>query len=123
MCQLCGHEVGGEKVPETLHHALLTCTGNHGLPQLLLGLLRVYLPALSDSQVLELDSHMEVPLVWLTGSMFLSVWRQRQEGRVCVARTRSELLARCRLLREGKVKALQNVYTLANIAVNYMFSI
>ena len=31
-----------------------------------------------------------VPLIWLAGSMLFSLWQQRQEGRVCSVRTRSE---------------------------------
>ena len=65
---------------------------------------------------------MELPLTWLAGSLFLSLWQQRQEGKVCRARTRSELEARCRILREGKVPSLQNAFTIASIVLNSMYN-
>ena len=113
---LCGQDTG---------HSLYSFPGNLGLPWLLLTLLRIYILGLTVSQVLTLDlaldDTLELPLIWLAGSLLSSLWQQRQEGRVCAVRTRSELEARCRLLREGKIPALKDAFTLADIALGAMF--
>ena len=118
-CELCG-------APETLQHALLDCPGNQGVSGQLVNLLRTYSPGLRDEQVLTLDfsidDTMELALIWLVGSFFLSLWKQRQEARVCPFKIRAELEAKCRLLREGKGISLQNAFTLAGIAISEMFS-
>ena len=125
-CQLCRRGQGEQREVESLHHALLTCPANHNLPQLLLTLLRSYYPTLQVSQVLTLDfdcdGTMELPLTWVVGTLLYSLWQQRVAGRVCPTRTRSDLEARCRLLREGKVSSLQNAFTLSDIALHAMFS-
>ena len=69
----------------------------------------------------DLDSTIELPLVWLTGSLFSLIWKQREEGRVSVARTRAELEAKCCLLWEGKVKPLLNAYALTDISLKTIF--
>jgi hypothetical protein len=124
-CRLCGQEPGEEPAAESMHHALVTCPANRGLPALLLALLRSYIPGLKDEQLLSFDltleGSMELPLVWLSGSLLCSLWQQRQQGRVCAAKTRAELEARCRLLREGKRPSIRNAFTLAEIALRAMF--
>ena len=117
-CELCG-------APETLQHALLDCPGNQGVSQQLINLVRTYSPGLRKEQVLSLDfdieDTMELAMVWLVGSFFLSLWTNRQEARVCPFKIRAELEAKCRLLREGKGISLQNAFTLAGIAISEMF--
>ena len=115
-----------KKVPETLEHALFRCSGNNSLPQLLLTLLCSYTPNVTPERVLTLDlnieSHMELPLLWIIASVLSSMLAQRQEGRVCLAKTRAQLEAKCRLLREGKGASLQNAFTLTSIAIQAMFA-
>ena len=123
-CQLC--HLTETKVPETLEHALFKCSGNNSLPQLLLTLLCSYTPNVTPERVLTLDlnieSHMELPLLWIIASVLSSMLAQRQEGRVCLAKTRAQLEAKCRLLREGKGASLQNAFTLTSIAIQAMFA-
>jgi hypothetical protein len=125
-CRLCGQEPGEPQVPESLEHALMACSGNMGLPERLLSLLQGYQPGMQGEQVLRLDmdvdATMELPLVWLASTLLCTLWRQRLQGRVCAARTRSELEARCRILREGKRPGIQNAFVLAEIALRAMFS-
>ena len=71
----------------------------------------------------EMDDTMELALVWLIGSFFLSLWEQRQETRVYPHKIRAELEAKCRLLREGKGTSLKNAFSLAGIAITEMFSV
>jgi hypothetical protein len=124
-CRLCGQGPGERPAAESALHALVTCPANLGLPDMLLALLRVYIPGLRCEQMLAidfaLDENMELPLVWLCGALLCSLWGQRLQGRVCAARTRSELEARCRLLREGKRSGMQNAFVMAGIALQAMF--
>ena len=119
-CQLCNLNV-----PETLEHALLGCEGNNGIPNTLLTLFRSYIPDVTARQLLTLDlnmdSSMELPLVWILAVTLSTIWDQRKEGRVCPVRTRADLEARCRLLREGKGAGLQNAFTLASIVIQEMY--
>ena len=95
-----------------------SCTANLGLPGRLLRLLQHYQPGAVQRQVLtldlEIDKNLELPMTWTIGSLLFSIWRQRSEGRISLAKTRAELEAKCRLLREGKVRALANAFTLTN---------
>ena len=124
ICQLCLPTA--TNVPEALEHALFSCTANNTLPQLLLTLLSSYTPNVTPERILTLDldieSHMELPLLWIIASVLSSIWAQRQEGRVCPAKTRAQLEAKCRLLREGKGASLQNAFTLTSIAIQAMFA-
>ena len=60
-------------------------------------------------------------MTWVIGSLLLSIWRQRSEGRVNLAKTRAELEAKCRILREGKVRSLTNAYALTAPIVQDLF--
>ena len=71
---------------------------------------------------LELDANLEIPMSWTIGSLLFSIWRQRSEGRISLARTRAELEAKCRLLREGKVRALANAITLTDQLLTSLFN-
>jgi hypothetical protein len=124
-CLLCGQGAGEHPEVETLQHALLECPGNRGVSGLLLSLLRGYQPGLQGEQVLGLDLNMdhsmELPLVWVVGTTLFSIWKQRVKGEVSAALTRSELEARCRLLREGASPALINFTVLTDLALRAMF--
>ena len=123
-CQLCSTDGGA--VPETLDHSMGSCTANLGLPDRLLRLLQLYQPGARQRQILtldlELDANLELPMTWTIGSLLFSIWRQRCEGRISLARTRAELEARCRLLREGKVRALANAFTLTDQLLTILFN-
>ena len=60
---------------------------------------------------------MEIPLLWISATTLSLIWAQRQEGKVCTAKTRAQLLARCCLLKEGTGASLQNASTLADIVL------
>merc|ERR1712218_395568 len=51
---------------------------------------------------------MEIPLLWIIATTLSSIWTQRQEGKICAAKTRAQLEARCRLLREGRGTSFEN---------------
>ena len=122
-CQLCG----GDAAPphKTLQRAMLDCQANQGLPGRLLKVLQVYQPGAEQRHVLtldlSLDTSLELPMTWVIGSLLLSIWRQRSEGRVNLAKTRAELEAKCRILREGKVRSLTNAYALTAPIVQDLF--
>ena len=125
-CQLCNISGGTSKTPETLEHAIFTCEGNKGVPDLLLKLLKLYIPSVEYQQVLtldlKLDQSMELPMLWIVACLLFLLWQQRQEGKVCPVKIRAELEARCRLLREGKKGLMQNCSVLAEIAIRSMYS-
>ena len=58
---------------------------------------------------------MILTLLWISAKTLSLIWAQRQEGKVCTAKTRAQLLARCCLLKEGTGASLQNASTLADI--------
>ena len=123
-CQLC--KKSGIKVPETLEHALFTCAENKETPLFLIKVLKSYDLNVTPTQLLTLDinleSHMEIPLLWIIATTLSSIWIQRQEGNVCPTKTRAQLEARCRLLREGKGTSLENAFNLADIAIQAMYA-
>ena len=86
-----------------MEHAFFECPANYDLPDQLLTLLRRHQPGLNSKQVLtlnlELDPTMELSMVWISVIVLSSLWKQRKEGRVIPAHTRSELENRCCLLR------------------------
>ena len=65
---------------------------------------------------------MILTLLWISATTLSLIWAQRQEGKLCTAKTRAQLLARCCLLKEGTGASLQNASTLActrNVRVIY----
>ena len=108
-CQLCS--TTGNRV-----YFLFSCTGNKETPVLLIKVLKSYDLEVTPSKVLTLDvnleSHMEIPLVGIIATPLSTIWTQRQKGRVCAAKTRTQLKPRCRMLREGNSTTLQNAATL-----------
>ena len=125
-CQLCNLSADALKVSESLEHAIFICEGNKGVPELLIKLLKLYIPSVEHLQVLtldlELEEPMELPLIWIVATVLFLLWQQRQDGKVCPVKIRAELEARCRLLREGKGAFMQNCSVLAEIAIHSMFS-
>ena len=121
-CVICAPE----RVTETLQHTLSPCVANQGLPSRLLRLLQIYQPGGEQQELLTLDlginPSLELPMTWAICSLLFSLWRQRDEGRVSVAKTRSELEAKCRLLRKGKMSSLTNAYLLTNNILCELYS-
>ena len=120
-CLLCGPAI----VPETHQHALGPCEANQGLPDRLLRLLQIYQPGAEQQQLLTLDLSLdpsqELPITRTICSLLFSIWRQKGKGQVTMASTRSELEAKCRLLREGKVTPLKNAFTQTNSILGELF--
>ena len=61
---------------------------------------------------LDLDNEpsLKLQFTWLIGTLLSSIWTQRETRRVDIRQTRAELEAKCRLLRECKVKTWANAY-------------
>ena len=110
---------------EMLDRALMHCSANQGLPSLLLSMLRLHQPSLTSTKILTLDLEfepsLELALTWITCSLLYSIWSQREEGIVCAAKTRAELEARGRLLREGKLRSLINAQALVSTSFRTLF--
>ena len=124
-CQLCG--TPQTRTPETLDHALYTCEANQGLPAKLLATLQRYQPGVVQRSVLtldlELEPSLELPFMWVIGSCLSSIWTQRENRRVDLAKIRANLEARCRLLRESKAKTWENASTLTEAIIVQMFEV
>ena len=124
ICALC--DKVGRQAPETLLHAMMECPENLEIPALLLTELQSSMSGLTYTQVitldLEVESEKELPLVWLTCSLLHSVWTERTLGRVTLAKTRADLEARCRILREGKVPSIVNASIVSAAAIQSVFS-
>ena len=102
LCTQCG-----DKVVETLHHALYVCTANLGLPQQLLACLKDYDPSLTPQKVLtlhlEVNIHLQLPIIWTIATFLLAIWSARiNKRKVSLPAVRSEVEAACRILRESK---------------------
>ena len=124
ICALC--DKSGRQTPETLLHAIMECPENQEIPALLLTELQSSTPGLTYSQVisldLDIDQEKELPIVWLIGSLLHSIWTQRTLGRVTAVKTRADLEARCRLLREGNIPVMINAYVMTEAAIRSIFS-
>ena len=123
-CQLCRTPDGG--TPETVFHALLDCEANQDLPTRLLRTLQRYHPGaeLKCLITLDLDNEpsLKLPFTWLIGTLLSSIWTQRETRRVDIRQTRAELEAKCRLLRECKVKTWANAYVQTEALVSQLFN-
>ena len=75
VCPLCNQE--GRGPTEDIRHALMDCKANGATPANLMTLLRLYQPGITATQVLaldlEIDSSMELPLVWIMSTSLLLV--------------------------------------------------
>ena len=120
---MCGHN--RTRVPESLAHALGTCEGNQGLIYHLLAQIRLLHQEVTLQQVLTLKFHIdpsiELPVFWLIISTLNSVCKQRGAGSVKLARTRAELKANCRILREGRTAEISNSFGQVSEMVRSMF--
>ena len=87
--------ITGKRVSETLEHSQFSCTGIKETPVLLIKVLKSYDLEVTPSKVLTLDvnleSHMEIPLVGIIATTLSTIWTQRQKGSVCAAKTRAQL--------------------------------
>ena len=123
-CLLC--ETPGGGTPETVLHALLCCEANLDLPERLLRTLRRYQPGAELRCLLTLDldlePSLELPFTWLVGTFLSSIWSQRESRRVDLRHTRAELEAKCRLLRECKVKTWANAHIQTEALIGQVFS-
>ena len=112
-CQLCG--TPENRHLESLDHALFTCEANMGLPAQLLAALQRYQPGATLNTVLTLDLEvetiLELPLVWTISSVLFSIWSQREKGRVDRVRTRAQVEASCRMLKDCKAKPWESAST------------
>ena len=101
------------------------CEGNQGLIDCLLDPLRLHHQEVTLQQVLTLNFHIdpsiELPVTWLIISTLNSIWKQRGEGRVKLARTRAELEDNCRILREGRTAEISNSFAQVSEMVRLMF--
>ena len=123
-CQLCETPTRG--TPETIIHALLLCEANQDLPSRLLGTLWRYQPGAELkcllTQDLDIEPSLELPFTWLVGTLLTSIWTQRESRRVDLGHPRAELEAKCRLLRECKVKSWANAHVQTEDLIKQMFS-
>ena len=71
---------------------------------------------------LEVEPSLELPFTWLVGTLLASIWKQREARRVNLVDTRAELEAKCRLLRECKVKVWTNAYVTTSNLVSQLFT-
>ena len=122
-CQLCG--TPQTRSPETLDHALYTCEANQGIPAKLLATLQRYQPGAEQRTLLTLDLEvepsLELPFTWTIGSILFSIWTQRENGRIDPAKTRAQLEAKCRILRECKANTWANASTLTDAIIVQIF--
>ena len=122
-CQHCGTLQA--RTPETQDHALYTCEANQGLPDKLLMVLKRHQPGAEQRSILTLDldlePSLELPFTWIIGTVLSSIWTQREIRRVDLNKTRANLEAGCRILRNSQAKTWQNASTLAEILIGQIF--
>ena len=70
---------------------------------------------------LELEQSLELPFTWMIGSCIHSIWTQRENRTVELIRTRAQLEARCRLLRESRAKTWNNSSIIAEAILAEIF--
>ena len=118
-CTMCSNSC-----PETLQHALLSCSYNGGTGQVLVNTLQKILPALTPEKILflqfpDVTESQEMSLVFLTSSMLLEVWNRRTKKiKISLFDIRSTLEAKVSLLRETRHKNLHE--TLKRFDGNYV---
>ena len=92
-----------EEVAEDLEHALLICNYNNGVGQALLTAVNEYLPVspTNSQAILRLD--LPGPIITFISSILLDIWESRlSNSRITLFDTRTNLEARCSLLRETR---------------------
>ena len=108
-CTLCT-----DSCPETLQHALLSCTYNGGTGQVLLSTLQRFFPALTPEKILllqfpDVTELQEMSSAFLNAALnaalLLEVWNKRtKKTRISLFDIRSTLEAKVSLLRETRNK-------------------
>ena len=101
-CNLCDLN---PKPVEDLQHGLVDCVGNQGVGHAVLECL----PFVSVDKIkvlklhLQLDSDLELPVVWFLSASWLSIWETRKSGRRPeLYQVRSDLEAKVSMLRETR---------------------
>ena len=124
-CQLCSTPETSH--PESLDHALLSCPANADLPTRLLAALQKRQPGASLNSILtldlEVDKSMELPLVWTIGSILFSIWTQREKGRVDRIRTKAQVEAKCRGLKDSKSKLWEQAHPATTTLLAEIFNV
>jgi hypothetical protein len=92
---------------EDLSHALVICEGNDGVGVRMMTCLRNFVPNVDVSTALrlelEVDEEMQLPLVWLVGTVCQAIWKLRiEKSRIQLYEVRSQLEAKINLLRETR---------------------
>ena len=98
---------GCQEAVEDRGHALVLCGGNNDVGQRMMRCLRDYVPNMEVGAALRLEINveedLELPLVWLMASVFLSVWKLRvDKSRIQLYQVRAQLEANINLLRETR---------------------
>ena len=104
-CSICDDEVA-----EDLEHALISCNYNNGVGLFLLRVINEYIPVSpTNSQALlcldlpGLEEELELPIITFVSSILLDIWESRlSNSRITLFDTRTNLEARCSLLRETR---------------------
>ena len=101
-------------VTEDLPHALILCDGNNGVGHRVFRCLQNFVPDLDVESALRLElkvgEDLELPLVWLLATVFLSIWKLRVErSRVQLYEVRAQLEAKINLLRETRFRNATNL--------------
>ena len=94
---------------EDLPHALVLCQGNSGVGQRVLECLKDNVAAVEVDAALRLEfeaeQDMELPLVWLLATVFLTVWTLRLlKAKIQLNDFRSQIEAKINLLRETRYR-------------------
>ena len=119
-CTMAGCDVD---VTEGLPHALILCDGNNGVGHRVFRCLQNFVPDLDVESVLRLELNveedLELPLVWLLATVFISIWKLRiDKSRVQLYEVRAQLEAKINLLRETRFR---NATTLLDQLVDSYF--
>ena len=101
ICQLCA-----ANVQEDLRHALIRCPANNGIGEAVL-LCLPFQNGVQDINVmqlhLDLESSLELPVVWFLAVAWSSIWESRKLGRRTeLYKVRADLEAKVSLLRETR---------------------
>ena len=98
--------MGGDDVANRAH-ALVLCEGNNGVGQRVRRCLENFVPQIDVDAALRLEiaveEDLELPLVWLTATVFLAIWKLRvDKSRVQLNEVSAQLEAKVNLLRETR---------------------
>ena len=109
-CKLCV-----TNVQEDLVHALLRCPGNQGVGQAVIHCIP-HEAGHHDQHVvklqLDLEDHLELPVVWFLAVAWSSIWEFRRQGkRPELYKVRAELEAKVSLLRETRHQPAAEIIT------------